>query len=115
MMCLTFYIASSVATNCFNYNNIGGKLNVIIVGLFTAFPALVLPWIQYSVFWSTGIMPWPASNMHILWLFPIVLILFGSTIINRAMYKATKNPYISGLINAAIVTLLTITNTCTLS
>lgn len=112
---LTFYIASSVATNCFNYNNIGGKLNVIIVGLFTAFPALVLPWIQYIVFWSTGIMPWPASNMHIIWLFPIVLILFGSTIINRAMYKATKNPYIPGLINAAIVTLLTITNTCTLS
>ena len=115
LLFLTFYVASSVATNCFNNNSIGGKFNVIIVGIFTAFPALVLPWIQYIVFWNTGVMPWPASNMHILWLFPIVLILFGATIINRVMYKATKNPYIPGLINAALVTILTITNTCTLS
>ena len=52
--------------------------------------------------------------MHILWLFPIVLILFGSTVINRVIYKVTKNPYLGGLINAIIVGLLTITNTCSI-
>ena len=31
---------------------------------------------------------------------------------NRVLYKVTKNPYIAGIINAAIITLLTITNTC---
>ena len=58
-------------------------------------------------------MKWAESAMHILCLFPIVLILFGSVVISRVVYKATKNPYLPGLINAAIVGLLTITNTCT--
>ena len=44
---------------------------------------------------------------------PIVLILFGSTLMTRAIYKSTKNPYIADIINAIIVGLLTITNTCT--
>ncbi len=48
-----------------------------------------------------------------LWLFPIVLILIGSTLISRAVYRSTKNPYIAGLANAVIVGLMTITNTCT--
>ncbi|MBR6029835.1 MAG: alpha/beta fold hydrolase [Clostridia bacterium] len=109
-----FYIASSVATNSFNYNTIGGKFNGIIVGCFTALPALILPWMQYIHYYTQKAMLWPDSNMHILWLFPIVLILFGSTIINRMIYKATKNPYLGGLINALIVGLMTITNTCTI-
>jgi len=112
LLFLTFYIASSVATNCFNYNTIGGKFNGIIVGVLTAAPALILPWIQYITYYTTTAMKWPASNMHVLWLFPIVLILFGTTLINRAIYKATKNPYIGGIVNAIIVSLLTITNTC---
>lgn len=112
---VTFYVASSVANNCFNYNDIGKKswINTIIVGLMTALPALVLPWIQYITYYSTGAMMWADSAMHILWLFPIVLILFGSVVISRVIYKATKNPYLPGIINAAIITLLTITNTCT--
>lgn len=113
LLFITFYVASSVSTNCFNYNNIGGKFNGILVGVMTTLPALILPWIQYITYYSTGAMKWAGSAMHILWLFPIVLILFGSTIINRVLYKVTKNPYIAGIINAAIVTLLTITNTCT--
>ena len=112
LLFLTFYVASSVATNCFNYNTIGGKFNGIIVGVLTAAPALILPWIQYITYYSSGAMKWAGSAMHILWLFPIVLILFGTTLINRVIYKATKNPYLGGLINAIIVTLLTITNTC---
>ena len=110
---VAYYVSNSVATNCFNYNNIGGKFNGIIVAVMAALPALVLPWIQYITYYSTGAMKWAGSAMHILWLFPIVLILFASTIMNRVLYKVTKNPYIAGIINAAIITLLTITNTCT--
>lgn len=114
LLFVTFYVASSVATNCFNYNNIGGKswVNTIIVALFTTLPALILPWMQYITYYSTKAMLWPESNMHVLWLFPIVLILFFSTVINRILYKVTKNPYIAGVANAVIVGLLTITNTC---
>ena len=76
------------------------------------FPALILPWMQYITYYTQKHMLWLADNMHVLWLFPIVLILFASTVINRLIYKATKNPYLGGLINAIIVGILTITNTC---
>jgi len=116
----TYYIAISVATNCFNFNDIGGMANGVICALFAAAPALVLPWIQYITYYSTNHMMWmqktmdaPNYPMFVLWLFPIVLILFGSTLITRYVYKSTKNPYIAGIINAIIVGLMTITNTCT--
>ena len=112
LLFLTFYIASSVATNCFNYNNVGGKFNGILNALFVTLPALILPWMQYATYYGAKHMLWGGDAMHILWLFPIVLILFGSTIINRVIYKATKNPYLGGIINALIVGILTITNTC---
>ncbi|MCI9551267.1 MAG: alpha/beta hydrolase [Oscillospiraceae bacterium] len=119
LLFLTYYIAISVATNCFNYNDIGGKANGVICALFAALPAVVLPAIQYGTYYSTNHMMWfqrtmadPNYPMYVLWLFPIILILFGSTLVTRVIYKHTKNPYIAGIINALIVGLLTITNTC---
>ena len=89
-------------------------------GLFSAAPAIVIPAIQYITYYSANHMMWmqktmvdPNYPMFVLWLFPIVLILFGSTIISRMIYKATKNPYIAGIINAVVVGIMTITNTCT--
>lgn len=121
LLFVVYYVAVSVATNCFNYNDIGGKFNGIICSLFAAAPALVLPWIQYITYFSAKRMMWsqptmadPNLPMYILWLFPIVLILFGSTLITRAYYKRTKNPYIAGVINAILVGLITIINTCTI-
>lgn len=120
LLFFTYYIAISVATNCFNYNDIGGRANGVICALFAAAPALVLPWIQYITYYTTNHMMWfqrtmadPNYPMFVLWLFPIVLILFGSTLVTRVIYKSTKNPYIAGIINALIVGLITITNTCT--
>ena len=120
LLFMTYYIAISVATNCFNFNGVGGKFNGIICALFAAAPALILPWIQYITYYKTNHMMWfqatmadPNYPMFVLWLFPIVLILFGSTIISRMIYKSTKNPYIAGVINGLIVGIMTITNTCT--
>lgn len=119
LLFFTYYIAISVATNCFNYNDIGGKANGVICALFAALPAVVLPAIQYGTYYSTNNMMWfqrtmadPNYPMYVLWLFPIILILFGSTLVTRVIYRHTKNPYIAGIINALIVGLLTITNTC---
>ena len=117
----TYYIAASVANNSFNYNTIGGKLNGLICAVFSAAPALLLPWIQYGTYYSTNHMMWmqrtmadPNYPMFVLWLFPIVLILMGTTFMSRVIYKKTKNPYIAGIIHALIVGLITITNTCTI-
>ena len=78
------------------------------------------PIIQYVTYFNAKHMMWsqptmadPNYPMFVLWLFPVILILFGSTLISRAVYKSTKNPYIAGIINAVIVGLMTITNTCT--
>jgi len=120
LLFVTYYVAASVATNCFNYNEIGKKWNGILCAVFAAVPALVLPWIQYITYYSTKHMAWfqrdmssPNYPMFILWLFPMVLILFGTTLVTRYFYKRTKNPYIAGVINAVLVGLITIVNTCT--
>lgn len=120
LLFVLYYVAISVATNCFNYNEIGGRFNGIICSLFAAAPALILPWIQYGTYYSTKHMMWFQATMadanypmFILWLFPIVLILIGTTLITRYFYKRTRNPYIAGIINAVIVGLITIINTCT--
>ncbi len=120
LLFVTYYVGVSVANNCVNYNSVGGKFNGLICAVFAAFPALVLPWIQYITYYTTNQMMWyqvsmatPNYPMFVLWLFPIVLILLGTTAISRVIYKYTKNPYIAGIINAIIVGLITITNTCT--
>lgn len=111
---LVFYVASSVSTNCFNYNEIGGKFNGIINAVAVTFPALVLPWIQYIYFYSTDKMlfwgPSDRYHMFILWLFPMVIILSSATLISRAIYKKTKNPYLAGIVNALIVTIISCAN-----
>jgi len=118
---LVYYVANSVSANSFNYNTIGGKhpvINNVIVSVFAALPALIIPWIQYITYYTTNHTMWPRTDavnwpMFVLWLFPMVLILFTTTFISRYIYKLTKNPYIAGIINGIIVTVMTITNTCT--
>lgn len=120
LLFVIYYVAASVAGNCFNYNTVGGKWNGILCAVFAAFPALVIPWIQYITYYNAKHMMWsqagmgaPNYPMFVLWLFPIVLILFGSTLITRYLYKRSRNPYIAGIVNALIVGLITIINTCT--
>lgn len=115
---LLFYIPASISANSFNYNTIGGKKglgNAILVSIFTALPAIILPAMQYSYYFSTGSMLfWGATSrlqMFTLWLFPIILILMAATLISRAIYKVTKNPYLAGIISGIVVTLISCTNT----
>ena len=116
LLFFTYYIAASVAANCFNFNDATGKkswVNTLILAVFNAIPALVLPWIQYWHYYHAKDMMWPSSNMSVLWLFPIVIILIVTTVVDRIVYKRTKNAYLPGIINAVIVGLMTITNTST--
>ena len=116
LLFFTYYIAASVAANCFNFSDATGKMswvNTIVLSVFNAIPALVLPWIQYWHYYHAKDMMWPSSNMSVLWLFPIVLILIITTVVDRIVYKRTKNAYLPGIINAVIIGLMTITNTST--
>ncbi|MBR4548988.1 MAG: hypothetical protein IKO83_03610 [Oscillospiraceae bacterium] len=114
---LAFYVVNSVATNCFNFNNIGGKLNVAILGLFNALGALGFIAIQYGTFFSTGALKWysaEAWRISGIWLYPACVYLFFTPFLTRFIYKKTKNPYLCAIVNAILITMMACANTCTI-
>ena len=114
---LTWYIASSVATNSFNFVQIGkGKwVNILLLTTFSALPPLILLVLQYGTFWAKGFMFLISEpyNMVTTPLYPILVYLPLATFISRAIYKRTNNPYLPGIINGLIITLISCSNTLT--
>lgn len=118
---LLFYIPNSISINSFNFVELGEKkwlkkewLNTALLAFFNGLGPLVLVLIQYLTFFETGEVYFKSvSNIVGIWLFPIVVILPAAAIISRKIYRATKNPYLAGIINAAIVTMIMASNTLT--
>jgi dienelactone hydrolase len=114
---LVFYILHSIAVNSFNYVNQGKEwVNVFVLALFTDLGALVYVVLQYGTFFSTGkswteVMNPTVSNIYGIWLFPILLFFPLAVILDRALYKVTRNPYLGGIIFALIMTIIACTNT----
>jgi len=121
LLYLVFFIANSVAVNSFNFNNIGSKngkrewVNTAIVATANALPPVILLLLQYINFFSTGFLLFPNANMQIVWLFPFLVVLPVTAIMARKIYRATGNPYLPGIINGVIVTIMSCTNTLTWS
>ena len=115
----TYYIAASVAANSFNNNTLGLKngkrewVNTTVLAVFSAIPPLVLLAIQYITFFSTGFLAWDTGNMQIVWLFPVLVFLPVTTILSRKIFRETGNPYLPGIINGILVTLIACSNTLT--
>ena len=114
---LIFYIINSIAMNVFNYIKIGKKewLNTLLMCIFNILGVIVLFFIFYSEFLSTGLLPtdriyWGLGTM-IMWLYPLVTALPLATVINRFIYKKTRNPYISSIAFSLIITTMTCTAT----
>ena len=115
---LVFYIINSIAINSFNDNTIGGKnwVNITIVALFNALGLIVYDIIQYSTFYATGKLAFYSTlglSISGIWAYPAIFVLFVTPFVTRAVYKRTNNPYIAGIINAAIVTIMLCANTAT--
>lgn len=113
---LLFYVANSVSINSFNYVAVGKKewMNTALLALFNGLSAIVIVAIQYITFFSTGdIFFKSVSTIVGIWLFPIIIILPVAAIISRKIYKVTNNPYLAGIINATVVTLIMASNTLT--
>lgn len=117
---LIFYVINSVSANCFNYNDIGGKKgigNLFIFSLFNSLGAIVFVLIQYSTFFRTGLLKWYATEglrISGIWLYPVIVFLFITPFLTRFVYKRTKNPYLCGIINAIIITMMCVANTTTI-
>ena len=113
---LLFYVANSVAVNCFNYVTVGKKewMNIALLALFNGISGIVILAMQYTSFFTTGEVFFTSiSNIVEIWLYPIIIIIPLSAIISRKIYRVTLNPYLPGIINAVIITLISCTNTLT--
>lgn len=116
---LIYYVAASVAANSFNFNTLGVKngkgnwVNTAVIAVFNAIPPIVLLAIQYATFRSTGYLAFENGHMQIVWLFPVVAFLPIATIMTRRVYRVTGNPYLPGIINGVLVTLIACSNTLT--
>ena len=114
-----YYIANSVAVNCFNYNDVGLKngrrrwINTALVAIGAGIDAVILLLIQYIPYFSGSDLMWPANNMYGVWLFPMLVILPGAAVLSRIIYRETKNPYLPGIITGILVALISCTNTLT--
>ena len=117
---LVYYVANSVAVNCFNYNDIGAKngkgkwINIAILALGAVLPAIVLLLMQYIPYMAGNDLMWPQYNMYGVWLFPMLVILPGAAVVSRIVYRETKNPYLPGIITGIIVAIMSCSNTLTM-
>jgi len=110
-----YYLANSVAINSFSRFTLRGKewVNTAVLALFNSIGLIVLVIAQYSTFFITGELIPGFGGIFSIWLFPVIVILAVTAVISRKIYRATLNPYIGGFINAAVVTIISVTNTLT--
>ncbi|WP_309619987.1 CocE/NonD family hydrolase [Salinibacterium sp.] len=114
---LVYFLANSVAINAFNRFTIRGKEwgNTAVLALFNSLAPIILVVAQYTNFFITG-QPIPGfGGIFSIWLFPVIVILAVAAVISRKIYRATNNPYIGGFIMAAVVTLMSVSNTLTVT
>ncbi len=116
---LFFYIIHSVSVNCFNFVKQGKEwINVAVLSFATVGGALFYVMLQYGTFFIQG-KSWteqlakPVSNIYGIWLFPILIYFPLAVMLDRAIYKVTKNPYIGGIIFGLIMAIIASTNTLT--
>ena len=114
---LIYYVANAVATNCFNYNTVGGKnkwVNITLCAVAAGLVAVILLLLQYIPYFSGSDLKWPQYNMYGVWLFPMLVTLPGAAVVSRIIYKETKNPYLPGIICGIIVAIMSCSNTLTM-
>ncbi|MFK4789048.1 alpha/beta hydrolase family protein [Microbacterium sp. ZW T5_56] len=116
---LAFYVFNSVAMNSFNRFTVAGRewLNTLILATVNALPAIILVAIQYIIFAITGELAWHDGESRIagIWLQFVIPFLFVAVIISRKIYRSTNNPYIGGIIMAAIATIGSVSTTITIA
>lgn len=114
---LVYFFANSVAINGFNRFTLRGRewLNTLVLALANSIAPIVLAIAQYATFFITGETIPGFGGIFSIWLFPVIVILAVSAVISRKIYRATNNPYIGGFINAAVVTLISVSNTLTVT
>ena len=116
---LVYYIALSVATNGFNFVQLGKSkwLSTLVQMFFVFIGPEIMIGIQYITFYSKGYL-WTelthtGGSIIGIWLYPIVFILPLAVFVCSKIYKKSKNPYIGGIIMGILACVISVTNTLT--
>lgn len=114
---LLYFFANSVAINGFNRFTLRGKewLNTLVLAVANSAAPIVLVVVQYVTFAVSGFTIDGFSGIFSIWLFPVIVILAVAAVVSRKLYRATNNPYVGGFIMAATVTIISVTNTLTVT
>lgn len=108
------YVTASVFINCLNYNTSFGKTprrNIWFLSVLNILPPFILAALGYGYFFITGVNGFYGTNNQISdWMLIPLVPMFVTPFITRAIYKKTKNPYLGGLINAVVITIMTCVN-----
>ena len=57
--------------------------------------------------------PYFGGSIIGIWLYPVIVVLAVAAVVSRKLYRATKNPYLAGIIMATLVAIMSCTNTLT--
>jgi dienelactone hydrolase len=117
---LVYFVVNSILLNGFSRITLAGRewLNTAVLAVANALGPIIIIVIQYVTFFSTGLPVGglgPFSAMYVIWLFPVVVILAAAAVISRKIYRSTGNPWLAGFINAAVVTLIAVSNSLTMA
>lgn len=112
---LVYFLANSIAINSFSRFAIRGREwgNTAVLALANAIAPIILVIAQYSHFFVTGDLIPGFGGINSIWLFPIVVILPVAAVVTRKISRQTNSPYIGGFIMAAVVTVVSVSNTLT--
>ncbi|KUH58044.1 hypothetical protein AUL39_07435 [Tractidigestivibacter scatoligenes] len=113
---LVFYIAMSIANNSFNFTTMGGKKswqNNLLLIICNLLPMIIMLVFQYGTYVATGHEPIQGDAMNVAQLFAFLLIVTGACVIDRVLYRVSKNPYLAGIITGILVSIVSCANTTT--
>ena len=117
---LLYYIPNSICINSYNYFEMGKKswINTCVNVFFNVLPSVVMVIVMYGCFFITGHLPnefapFFGGSIIGIWLYPVIVVLAVAAIVSRKLYRASKNPYLAGIIMAVLVAIMSCTNTLT--
>jgi len=107
---MVYYCIMSFSINCFNFNDVTGKLkwvNTLILSLFAALPPLFVIEYVYGIYRATNWNPnFGGMASAPTWIIALPMIIFVLMIIGRILYKKTNNPYLSGSLTAVLASVV---------
>jgi len=110
-----FFAVNSILTN--SVNRIAGQkegLNLFLCALGNALGVLLVNVCQYVTLFSSGLALYGETRLYPMAAIPLILWLFVSAYVSRALFKATGKVWLGALVNTLIIVMISVANSATL-